>query len=143
MLAALARREHSRAELQRKLQARGHAAADVAEVLDELVAARLQSDARYAQAYVRSRAERGYGPQRIALELKQRGASAEVIQQALHDAEHDWQAVAARADRKKFGAVADGTFETMARRRRYLEYRGFAADQIKAVLTGNEFDNDG
>lgn len=112
-------------------------------MLDDLAAARLQSDARYAEAYVRSRAERGYGPQRIAQELKQRGASAAVIQQALNDAEHDWPAVAARADRKKFGAMTDGTFETMTRRRRYLEYRGFAADQIKAVLTGNEIDNGG
>ena len=95
---------------------------------------RLQSDARYAGAYLRSRAERGYGPQRIALELKQRGASAEIIQQALTEAECAWGDLAARADHKKFGVVTAREFAVMAKRRRYLEYRGFTAEQIKAVL---------
>jgi regulatory protein len=106
----------------------------VANVLDDLAAQRLQSDARYAESYLRSRAERGYGPQRIALELKQRGTSEDVIQHALRDAECAWLEVAVRADRKKFGALADREFEITNKRRRYLEYRGFTAEQIKAVL---------
>ena len=85
------------------MKARGHAIADIASVLDDLAEQHLQSDARYAQAYLRARAERGYGPQRIALELKQRGASAEDIQRALSEAERDWLDLAVRADRKKFG----------------------------------------
>ena len=95
---------------------------------------RLQSDARYAGAYVRSRADRGYGPQRIALELKQRGASAEIIQAALAEAECDWDELAARADRKKFGIVIEREFAVIVKRRRHLEYRGFTTEQIKAVL---------
>lgn len=116
------------------MKARGHAIADIAGVLDDLAEQHLQSDARYAQAYLRARAERGYGPQRIALELKQRGASAEVIQRALSEAERDWLDLAVRADRKKFGDNADKTLTITIKRRRYLEYRGFAAEQIKAVL---------
>ena len=78
----MARREHSRLELQRKLKARGHDAAEVSGVLDELAERHLQSDERYVEVYVRSRAARGYGPQRIALELKQRGLAVEVVRAA-------------------------------------------------------------
>ncbi len=94
----------------------------------------MQSDARYAGAYLRARADRGYGPQRIALELKQRGASPAIIQATLAEAECDWLALAARADRKKFGVVMEREFAVSVKRRRYLEYRGFTAEQIKAVL---------
>lgn len=114
--------------------------ADIARVLDDFAAARLQSDARYAEAYVRSRASRGFGPQRIAQELKQRGAGAEDISQALADPEHDWRALAAHADRRKFGAHPPGDFVTAAKRRRHLEYRGFAPDQIRDVLRGTGLD---
>ena len=101
----------------------------------------MQSDERHAELYIRSRAERGYGPQRIAVELKARGTSAEQIRCALAAAECDWPALARRADRKKFGANPDSSFELMAKRRRYLEYRGFAAEQIKTVLdTSEDFD---
>ncbi len=50
------------------------------------------------------------------------------------EAECDWGALAARADRKKFGTVLAREFAVMMKRRRHLEYRGFTAEQIKAVL---------
>lgn len=105
-------------------------------MLDDLAAHRLQSDARHAEAYVRSRAERGYGPQRIGLELKQRGTGADLIQQALHNVDRDWRLVAADADRKKFGRAPAADPALLARRRRFLEYRGFTTDQIRSVLRG-------
>ncbi len=120
--------------MQRKLGARGHAAGEVSAVLDRLAAENLQSDVRYTEIYLRSRAERGYGPQRIAIELRQRGASVEIIQQALNETECDWLVLARKADRKKFGDTQDGNFAVLVKRRRYLEYRGFSSDQIKAAL---------
>ncbi|MEN9726680.1 MAG: hypothetical protein RL434_1046 [Pseudomonadota bacterium] len=135
-LAALARREHSRQELQRKLRARGHAEEDISALIDDLAGQRLQSDERYVEVYIRSRAERGYGPQRIALELKQRGAGAALVKSAMDSAECDWLALAARADRKKFGPLTDCSALALAKRRRHLEYRGYSPDQIKSVLNG-------
>jgi regulatory protein len=120
--------------LQRKLEAKGHEAGEVSSLIDTLAAQSLQSDARYAEVYIRSRASRGYGPRRIALELKQRGLPAEVAEAALAESECDWFALARRADRKKFGESPGRSSLEFARRRQHLEYRGFAAEQIKATL---------
>ncbi|MGH8596513.1 MAG: regulatory protein RecX [Gammaproteobacteria bacterium] len=133
-LAALARREHSRRDLQRKLSVRGFPAGAIACVLDELAAVRLQSDTRYAEMTIRSRAERGYGPRRIGVELKQHGTADELIRLAFNDVDFDWCALARQADHKKFGTQPGDSPETRAKRRRFLEYRGFDPEHIKAVL---------
>ena len=54
----LARRDHSRAELLQKLTARGFDITAVEALLDRLAAQRLQSDARFAEIYVRMRSGR-------------------------------------------------------------------------------------
>ena len=53
-LALLARREHSRAELQRKLAPHAESAEALAAVLDELVRCRKLSDERYAEMRVKA-----------------------------------------------------------------------------------------
>src|SRR5690606_7138195 len=61
----LARREHSYAEMLRKLRQRG-AATELAEIeLDRLQEQGLLSDERFCEAYVYSRSQRGYGPVRL------------------------------------------------------------------------------
>ena len=124
--------------MQRKLKARGHDAAEVSGVLDELADRNLQSDERYVEAYVRSRAARGYGPQRIALELKQRGLAAEVVRAALAASECDWVLLARRADARKYGESPGRGALELARRRKHLEYRGFAGEQIRATLGADQ-----
>lgn len=106
----------------------------MAEVIDTLTAQRLQSDVRYAEAYIRSRANRGYGPQRIALELRTRGIDEELTAHGFATAECDWLALAREVDAKKFGSNPGPSFEVLVKRRRFLEYRGFTAPQIKRVL---------
>lgn len=103
-------------------------------MLDDLETTRLQSDTRHAEAYTRSRAERGYGPQRIAAELKARGSDTELIHRGLADFDTEWVARARQADRKKFGIHPDHSFAALAKRRRFLEYRGFTAEQINDAL---------
>ena len=122
----------------RKLKAKGHDAVEVSGVLDELADQNLQSDERYVEAYVRSRAARGYGPQRIALELKQRGLATEGVRAALAASECDWLALARRADAKKYGDTPGRDPLDLARRRKHLEYRGFAAEQIRAALGADQ-----
>jgi len=106
-------------------------------VLDELAERHLQSDERYVEVYVRSRAARGYGPQRIALELKQRGLAADVVRTALAASDCDWLALA-RADARKFGDTPGRAPLDLARRRKHLEYRGFATEQIRATLGADQ-----
>ena len=133
----MARREHSRRELKRKLSVKGAAFDTVAEVIDTLAAQSLQSDDRYAAAYIRSRANRGYGPQRIALELRTRGIDEALTAHGFATAECDWLALAREVDAKKFGSNPGPSFAVLVKRRRFLEYRGFTAPQIKRVLKGD------
>ena len=79
----LARREYARAELAERLAAKGHAAAEVEACLDALAEAGLQSDARFAESFLRSRLARGQGPVKIRLELERRGVEREVVATAL------------------------------------------------------------
>lgn len=103
-------------------------------MLDELADQRLQSDPRHADVYIRSRAERGFGPRRIVAELKERGAADDLIRAALAATECDWSTLARQVDRKKFGTKPADSFETLAKRRRFLEYRGFTSEHIKTAL---------
>jgi regulatory protein len=130
----LATREHSRAELRRKLMARGGEASAVEGVLDALAERRLQSDARYAEQYVAQRAARGYGPARIRAELRERGIDDAVIADWLDERDPVWKERVAEVARKRFGAACPADFGDRARRARFLEYRGFGAKLIRRVL---------
>ena len=130
----LARREHSRAELRGKLVGRGFENDSVEELLQGLEDQDLLSDERFAMSLIASRAETGYGPKRIDLELRNRGVSEELAREALAKAEVDWgQQVTDQAVRK-FGSDPAQTFPEWARRARYLERRGFGQDAIRLAI---------
>jgi len=89
-MACLARREHSCRELQAKLVHKG-AADDVARaVVAQLEQQRLLSDQRFAEAWVRSRADRWFGPLKIRAELAGKGVADGVIEQALAEYAGHW-----------------------------------------------------
>ena len=75
----LAYREHSRAELVAKLIGRSFDVSEIDAALDILENEHLLSDERFAQAYVRMRSRKGFGPIRIRQELQERGISRELI----------------------------------------------------------------
>ena len=130
----LARREHTRAELVRKLKQRGAVAELLDPALDELEADGLQCDQRYADAFVRSRVGRGQGPVRIRHELGQRGVATDLAETALAEADTDWDALAAEVRHGRFGAALPGDFRERARQARFLTYRGFSAEQVRHAL---------
>ena len=86
----LARREHGRVELARKLRQRGAPPDLIEQALDRLCEQGLLSESRYLESFVRSRANAGYGPLRIREELAQRGLPRADIEQALRDSGFDW-----------------------------------------------------
>ena len=133
-LRLLARREHSVEELRRKLLRRGHAASDVSVVIDQLSARRLISDVRFAGSLVRRASARGQGPVRIRAELRSQGIAEAVIQAEFAGAGCDWVQLAARTRVRKFGTCAPGDSAERAKQARFLQYRGFTADQIRAAL---------
>jgi len=128
----LARREHTRAELAQKLAPHG-TAEEIASVLTELARAGLQSDARFAESYVKSQASR-LGLARLRQTLRSRGVAAELIETQLESAElPDEMARAAAVWTKKFSAPAADARE-WAKQARFLQGRGFSAETIGKLL---------
>lgn len=132
----LARREHSAWELQRKLVAKGYALPLIEAVVEDLRGKNLQDDRRFAESYIRSRVERGFGPCRITSELKMRGVSDALIAACLKEEIEDWICRAAEARRKRFGPAFPGSLKERARQVRFLQYRGFTHEQVSGVLSG-------
>ena len=141
-LAMLTRREHSRHELRQKLCEQGGEARDVEQLLDELVERKLQSDSRFAEVFVRSRAERGYGPRVIQMELKNRGLSAEQLSEAMDASAYDWFEQAAEVRQRRFGHALPKEPRERARQMRFLQYRGFTGAQVARALRSEPLEDE-
>ena len=137
----LARREHSRRELERKLGARGFAEDLIAPTLDALEESGELASARFTASFIRARAAKGQGPARIRAELAERGIDRDQAADLLHAAAIDWAAVAVSVRAKRFGAGQPSDFKERARQARFLEYRGFDRGQIgRALGSGDDLD---
>lgn len=121
----LARREHSYAEMLRKLRQRGASVAMAEVELDRLQDEGLLSDERFCEAYVHARSQRGYGPVRLREELRQRGVAEALIERHLHSGERDWTALAQTAFAKRFPEGPADDLKERARQQRFMQYRGF------------------
>lgn len=132
-LRALARREHSAAELRQKLEYRGLAGDAAAAVVDNLRQSGWQSDERFAETLVRSRIAQAYGPLRIQAELEHAGVSSMQIRAAMDAAEPNWPALAAQLQVRRFGRLPKGPADWQ-KQYRYLAGRGFTPEQVRAAL---------
>jgi|SRR5688500_1413332 regulatory protein len=125
----LVRREHSRAELARKLAPRAQSPEALHALLDELSAKKQLSDERYAEERARALA-RKYGPARIRHDLKSKGIADDLVARVSQDDELERaRAVLAR----KYRQLAT-TREERARRARFLQGRGFSIDVITRLI---------
>jgi regulatory protein len=134
----LAGREHTRAELARKLA--GHAGPDddLSGLLDELAQRGQLSESRYAEARARQ-LSRKYGAARIAHELRAKGLPKEAAEAAAAAARTTELERAREIWSRKFGSPPD-TREERAKQIRFLQSRGFSFDAIRAVTGGAEED---
>jgi len=131
-LRLLARREHSRAELARKLESTGFVQQDIAPLLDEFETRNWLSDRRFAESYVADHRARA-GSVKLAYDLRQRGVSDAIIETVLSE-NHDSELERAREVwKKKFGSSPTDRAEK-ARQMRFLQSRGFGADTIRRVI---------
>lgn len=127
-ISALARREHSRYELEKKLCAVAETAEQLTEVLDQLQGEGLLSDQRFAESVGRTRGQR-FGTARVMFELKQKGVAQEnldLIAQQLRDTE--WSRIQ-EVWKKRFEHLPHTAQET-ARQQRFLLQRGFSTELI-------------
>ena len=132
----LARREHSRLEIERKLAARAFDDEIVGDVLDELEHEGLLSVERFAQSFVEARYAKGQGPHRIRRELAERGI--EASGNYVDDPRFDWDGLARKTRIKRFGRELPTDFGEKARQMRFLEYRGFGHEQIRRALSSDD-----
>ena len=133
-LAMLARREHSQQELQKKLTKKEFPADEIESVLQEFVEKRIQSDERFCEAYMRSRLRQGFGPQRIQMELQERGVASELIATYLENYAEEFQQSVREVFHKKFGEQPSSDFSSRAKQQRFLQYRGFSGDYIRSFF---------
>jgi regulatory protein len=135
----LARRDFSAADLRRKLKDRGFAESAIELVLVELESSNVINDGRYGDNVVAHRARRGQGPARIRQELKRSGLGSEAIQTTMDKAKDegpDFLSLARAARARKFGSELPKDWKERSRQARFLQYRGFSTDHIRAVLEG-------
>ena len=132
----LARREHSRAELAKKLALFGPTE-EINSVLDQLEHNGLLSDARMAAAYVRGHAAR-FGAARLGQNLRTKGISNELIEASLSQIEVlDEKQRAGTIWQRKFGVKPHDPRE-WARQARFLQGRGFSTEIICKLLKAPE-----
>ncbi len=136
----LARRDFASGELRQKLEHQGYDREVAAEAVTGLAGEGLLNDARFAEHYVAYHAERGEGPLRIEAELKALDLPDELIQAALATGP-DWRARAREVRIRRFGLEVPETWPQKAKQGRFLQYRGFSSDHIRAAL-GPDFEPD-
>ena len=100
-------------------------------VLDQLVADDLLSDQRFSEAFVRWRVGKGQGPVRIRMELRERGVDGDAV---LRECDVDWFALVVEVAHKRFGESPATDPKQRAKRMRFLQYRGFTGEQVRAAL---------
>lgn len=134
-LRLLGAREHSRAELQRKLAPHEEEPGQLARILDDLQAKGFIDEGRVVDSVLHRRAPR-LGAARVKQELQSKGLPPPLIADAvatlrgteLQRAREVWQ--------RRFGALpADG--RERARQARFLLARGFGGDVVQRVLAGD------
>lgn len=128
----LARREHSREELRRRLLPRAESEQELDALLDELARRGKLSDARYAEARAHT-LSRKYGSERIRRELAAKGVSASVSEAAIAEARAGDFDRAWAAWQRKFG-TPPADMREKGRQARFLMSRGFGMGIIDQVL---------
>ena len=126
----LARREHSRAELARKLAADG-TAEEIDTVLAQLEAEGLLSDARYAEAYVRSHGER-FGAAKLRQTLRAKGIDQRIVRKPTRRLARRTGACPCHLDEEVRHAASDA--REWARQAPLSASRGFAVEVIRRLL---------
>jgi regulatory protein len=133
-LRLLARREHSRKELLDKLVIKGFNKNEVLAVIDEVVLQGWQNDLRYAESYARYRIQKGYGPIRIAYELRQNGIDAANLEGIVQKAAGSWMDMLEQVYTKKYKYDTPIDRNEWAKRSRFLLHRGFSSEMISALF---------
>lgn len=131
-LKALSQREHSRAELLKKLRPHAGPDDDLPALLGQLAEQGWISEARVAQSVVNRRASR-WGVGRLKQELQAKGLAHELVAATVAELADTELARATAVWLKKFGTPAADA-KGRAAQARFLLGRGFAPEVVSRVL---------
>lgn len=131
----LARREHSRVELARKLAQHGEAD-EIGTLLDTLEHENLLSNERYAETLASSRSGR-HGSLRLKADLRDKGVPDAVIADVVQNAREQDMESARAVWQKKFNSPPQDAAER-AKQMRFLAGRGFPLDVVRRVIGGDD-----
>jgi regulatory protein len=131
----LARREYSRQELLQKLQPAVGEDDDLPALLDDFQKRGWLSEERFTEQIVHARTGR-YGSLKVANELREKGVSEALVDQAIAQMTGDEERNARAVWQRKFGTPPSNRNE-WAKQARFLQSRGFGFEIIKRVLNAN------
>ncbi|HHE9089725.1 TPA: recombination regulator RecX [Haemophilus influenzae] len=136
----LSRREYSEFELRNKMQEKNFSEEEIDEVLSRCQAKNWQSDRRFSENYLNSRAQKGYGVGRIRQELRQlKGVSSDIIDEVLMESEIDWYEMAENLLRKKFPNYNEQQTPKMKQKIwQYMLSHGFRSDEFADLIGQNQ-----
>ncbi len=129
----VARREHSIAELRYKLKQRQVPSVLIEDVVSDFLKRNWLNDDRFCEVYVRKRYHDGCGEQRIRQELRLRGIE-NPGSQHFQQPEFDWFERCREVYLKKYRETASPDHKQVAKRQRFLQYRGFTFEQIAYAM---------
>jgi regulatory protein len=134
----LSSREHSRAELERKLAPFEEEPCQLARVLDSLQAKDFINESRVVESVLHRRSAK-LGAQRIKQELQAKGLEPEAVAEAVNRLRASELERAREVWRKKFGTQPADAAER-GKQMRFLASRGFGGDTIHRVVSGGDED---
>ena len=137
-LRLLSQREHSRAELERKLAPHEEEPGELTKALDELQARDFINDGRAIESVIHRRSGK-LGAARVKQELAAKGLSGEAVAAALAQLKDSELDRAREVWRKKFGTPPQDAQER-SKQIRFLITRGFAAEVVRKVVQGADED---
>jgi len=135
-LRLLSTREHSRAELERKLGRFEEEAGQLAKVLDALAAKDFINEERVVESVLHRRAAK-LGASRIRQELQSKGLAPEAVAQAIDELRGSELERAREVWRKKFGQAPVDAAQR-GKQMRFLAARGFGGETIHKVVSGGD-----
>lgn len=133
----LGRREHSQSELWTKLRAKQVPDDQIEAAIARAVEHGFQDDGRFVQSLVRTRAGSGFGPRRVAADLRQHRLDGDVVAASLDEEPIEWVARARAQVERKFGAFPRSK-EADQKATAMLIRKGFSFDDIKKALRDPE-----
>src|SRR3569832_1734110 len=132
VLRLLARCDHSRAELVRKLGQAGFVQDDIESLLDEFEKRNWLSDQRFAESYFADNRARA-GSIKFAYDLRHRGVPISIVDQLLSDNQESELERARDVWKKKFGTPPTNAAEK-AKHMRFMQSRGFTTGVIREII---------